>query len=180
MADPETDADGTSRTASAVARSPDEAGVDPMLAGFDHVVALAGYGLLFVSVFMAGVPALAAFALALAHQRDSHRLARTHFQFQLRIFYTALLLVGLALGSLVAAGGLALSRVIRFVHEHLPGLAGAMSQVNVDSWSGGVAAVLLAASVLLFALTVIWLMGASLFGFLRLLANRPIGHRPGV
>ena len=34
--------------------------VDPVLAGFDHVVALVSYGLLFISVFLLGVPALAA------------------------------------------------------------------------------------------------------------------------
>lgn len=152
--------------------------IDPMLAGFDYVVAMAGYVLLFVSVFMAGVPALATFALAYAHRRDSHLLVRTHFQFQLRIFLTALLFVGLGAGSLVAAGGLALSRVIRFAHDHLPGLAGAMTQVHVDAWSTTIAAALLAASIVFFVLTVIWLLGASLFGFLRLVAGRPIGHRP--
>jgi uncharacterized membrane protein len=154
--------------------------IDPMLAGFDYVVALAGYVLLFVGVFMAGVPALATFALAYAHRRDSHLLVRTHFQFQLRIFFTALLFVGLGAGSLVAAGGLALSRVVRFAHDHLPGLAGAMSQAHVDAWTGAIAAALLAAAIVFFGLTVIWLLGASLFGFLRLVAGRPIGHRPAV
>lgn len=152
--------------------------IDPMLAGFDYVVAMAGYVLLFVSVFMAGVPALATFALAYAHRRDSHLLVRTHFQFQLRIFLTALLFVGLGAGSLVAAGGLALARVIRFAQDHLPGLAGAMTQAHVDAWSTTIAAALLAASIVFFVLTVIWLMGASLFGFLRLVGGRPIGHRP--
>lgn len=151
--------------------------VDPVLAGFDYAVALAGYVLLFISVFMAGVPALATFALAYAHRRDAHLLARSHFQFQLRIFYTALLFIALGAGSLVAAGGLALSRLIRFAHDHLPGLAGAMTQAHVDAWSGTIAAALLAAAIVFFILTVIWLLVASLFGFLRLLAGRSIGHR---
>jgi uncharacterized membrane protein len=152
------------------------AGVDPMLAGFDHLVALAGYALLFLSVFMAGVPALATFVLALAHRRDAHPVARSHFRFQLRIFYTAILFIGLAAGSLITAGGLALTRVVSFVHDHLPGLADVTAGGGPGGWSVMLAGVLTAAALLLFVLAAIWLMGASAFGFLRLLAGKPIGH----
>ena len=151
--------------------------IDPVLAGFDHVVALAGYVLLFISVFMFGVPALATMALAYAHKNDSHLLVRSHYRFQLRIFWTAVLFAMLAIGSAVTAGGLAISKLVDFAREHLPGVGAAMDRVGSASWSGEIAGVLLIAAVTLAALAAIWTLVASLFGFLRLLGNRPIGHQ---
>jgi uncharacterized membrane protein len=151
--------------------------LDPVLAGFDHVVALAGYVLLFISVFMFGVPALATMALAYAHKNDSHLLVRSHYRFQLRIFWTAVLFVLLAIGSAVTAGGVAVTKLIEFIRDHLPGVGAAMDRTAVASWSGEFAGVLLVAAVTLGVLAVIWTLVASLFGFLRLVANRPIGHQ---
>ena len=154
--------------------------IDPVLAGFDHVVALAGYVLLFISVFMFGVPALATMALAYAHKNDSHLLVRSHYRFQLRIFWTAVLFVLLAIGSAVTAGGLAVTKLVEFARDHLPGVGAAMDQAHVGSWSAQVAGLLVVAAVTLGMLAVIWTLVASLFGFLRLVANRPIGHQYAV
>jgi uncharacterized membrane protein len=151
--------------------------LDPVLAGFDHVVALAGYVLLFISVFMFGVPALATMALAYAHKNDSHLLVRSHYRFQLRIFWTAVLFAVLAIGSAVTAGGLAVSKLIEFARAHLPGVGAAMDQAHVGSWSAQIAGLLLIAAVTLGVLALIWTLVASLFGFLRLVSNRPIGHQ---
>ncbi len=147
-----------------------------MMAGFDHLVALAGYALLFVSIFMLGVPALAAFVLALAHQRDTHPVARSHFRFQLRIFYSAVLYTVLGVGSIIGASGWALAKLIHFVHETVDAST-ALTPSGIAAWSGGLAVALIAAAVLFFILAAAWLLGASVFGFLRLLAGRPIGHR---
>ena len=152
-------------------------GIDPVLAGFDHVVALAGYVLLFLSVFMFGVPALATVALAYAHKNDSHLLVRSHYRFQLRVFWTAILFGVLALGAAVTAGGLAVSKLVDFIHAHLPGVDAVMDRANVGAWSGEIAGVLLIAAVTLALLAVVWTLVASVFGFLRLLGNRPIGHQ---
>jgi uncharacterized membrane protein len=152
--------------------------IDPLLAGFDHVVALAGYGLLFASVFMFGVPALASVALAYAHHGDAHLVARTHYRFQIRIFWTSVLLLALALGAAVVAGGVAIGKIIGFAQDHLPGISGMMAQAHVSSWSGAATGGLVAGSIGLFALAALWTLFASVFGFLRLLSNRPIGHLP--
>jgi uncharacterized membrane protein len=151
--------------------------IDPVLAGFDHVVALAGYVLLFISVFMFGVPALATMALAYAHKNDSHLLVRSHYRFQLRIFWTAVLFAVLAIASAVTAGGLAVSKLIEFARAHLPGVGAAMDQAHVGSWSAQIAGLLLIAAVTLGLLALVWTLIASLFGFLRLVSNRPIGHQ---
>ena len=150
--------------------------IDPVLAGFDHVVALAGYVLLFISVFMFGVPALATMALAYAHKNDSHLLVRSHYRFQLRIFWTAVLFTLLAIGSAITAGGMAITTLVDFARAHLPGVGAAMDQAHVGSWSGQISGLLLVAAVTLGVLAVVWTLVASLFGFLRLVGNRPIGH----
>ena len=150
--------------------------VDPVLAGFDHLVALAGYVLLFVSVFMVGVPALEALALAYAHKSDTHLLARSHFRFQLRIFWTAILFLALALGSVVVSvlvGGGWLFRLL--AHAIAQSGSGAS---HLSAWTGGIAALLFGCAFFLVGLALLWTLGASLFGFLRLLYNKPIGHAP--
>jgi uncharacterized membrane protein len=152
--------------------------IDPMLASFDHIVALAGYALLFASVFMLGVPALASVALAYAHHNDAHMVARTHFRFQIRIFWTAVLLLALGVGAGVIAGGVAIGKLIGFIQDHLPGISDMMAQAHVGALSGAATASLVVGAIGLFALAAIWTLFASIFGFLRLLSNRPIGHMP--
>ena len=149
--------------------------IDPVLAGFDHLVAIAGYLLLFVSVFMVGVPALAALALAYVHKNDAHLLVRSHFRFQLRIFWTAILFLALGLGSVVVATGLGLGWLFHLVAA-TPGLAASMPHGQTGLVSAGVASLLVVAGVLLTALAMLWTLGASLFGFVRLVTNQPIGH----
>ena len=151
------------------------ASIDPVLAGFDHLVAMAGYVLLFVSVFMVGVPALAALALAYVHKSDTHLLVRSHFRFQLRIFWTAILFLALALGSVALATGLGVGWLFHLAAA-TPGLAGSMGHGQTGVVSAGVASLLLIAGVLLTALAILWTLGASLFGFVRLISNQPIGH----
>ena len=159
-----------------IARSA-ETVVDPVLAGFDHVVALVSYGLLFISVFLLGVPALAAAALAYAHKRDAHVIVATHYRFQLRIFWTALLL--LALGVLSAAGAsvILLQKLFDFASTHLPGMSGVIGHGGA-AWTAPLAAALGVAWIVFFALAAGWTLVASLIGFFRLLGNKPIGHLP--
>jgi uncharacterized membrane protein len=154
--------------------------IDPVMAGFDHFVALAGYVLLFLSVFMFGVPALAGAALAYVHRRDADPLAQSHFRFQLRIFGNAVLLLALALVAAVAAGGLTLVKLTSLVQAHFPGASTLLAQARPEMWTGVGAVCLIVAAAVLVILAVVWTLVAAFVGFLRLLANRPIGHAPEV
>ncbi len=58
--------------------------------------AFVGYALLSVSVFAAGVPALAAVVLAYVKRASSPNLVRSHFNRQIVIFWIATALVGIA------------------------------------------------------------------------------------
>jgi uncharacterized membrane protein len=149
--------------------------VDPVLAGFDRVVALGSYGLLFVSVFTLGVPALAALALAMFHRDDAQPVVRSHYRFQIRIFLTAFLFMILGTGAALLGGGLALGQIIGFVEQHARQVA---AVIGVDSTGRQALAAggLVIAAFLFFGLAALWTLIASSLGFLRLLANRPIGH----
>ena len=152
-----------------------EAAVDPVLAGFDHVVALVAYGLMFISVFLLGVPALAAVALAYAHRRDAHVIVATHYHFQLRIFWTAALFLVLALVSGAGASVILLEKLFDFVRDHLPGMSGVISAGSA-AWVAPLAGALSLAFFAFLILAVGWTLIASLIGFFRLLANRAIGR----
>jgi uncharacterized membrane protein len=149
--------------------------VDPVLAGFDRIVAMGSYGLLFVSVFTFGVPALAAVALAIFHRDDAQPLIRSHYRFQIRIFLTAFLFVILAGISALLGGGLALSQLVSFIELHARQVAAVIGTDTGgrEAWAAGG---LVIAAFLFFGLSVLWTLAASAFGFLRLAANRPIGH----
>ena len=151
--------------------------VDPVLAGFDHVVALVGYGLMCISVFLLGVPALAAAALAYAHKRDAHVIVATHYRFQLRIFWTAVLLLVLAVISGAGASVILLQKLFDFLRDHLPGMSGVIG-AGTAAWTAPLAGALGLAFIVFLVLAAGWTLIASAIGFFRLLGNKPIGHLP--
>ena len=153
---------------------------EPVLAGFDRLVGLTSYGLLLASPLLFGAPALASLVLAYAHRRSLHPAARTHFRFQLRIVFTTLLLLGLAAAALIAAASRLPVNMIQFAHDAAPGLRTLLSQARIDAWTPVLGSVVTASAILFFALALVWLVGAALFGFIRLLADRPVGRRVGL
>lgn len=150
---------------------------DPFMATFDRGVALTAYGLLFLSPFMLGAPAIAGFALAYAHKDEAHSLMRSHYRFQIRIFWTTLvcLVIGVALA--VGAGGIAIGAVYHFVRQTFPTLGLPAGGFNLG---GGVAAEeswLLFTGIGFLVGGVGYVLISALYGFIKLLAGRPIRHR---
>ncbi len=137
----------------------------------DRNLALLGYGLLFFAIFFAGLPALIAVAIAYARKRDTDCAARSHFRFQVFIFW-----VGFALTLLAALAGLTALVILagEIVHGVVDG--------RWDSWDAvvfsqtHVAAVMALAGVagVLAVLTGIWLMITSAYGFVRLASRQSI------
>jgi hypothetical protein len=147
------------------------------MATFDRGVGLAAYGLLFVSPFMLGAPAIAGLGLAYAHKDDAHSLMRSHYRFQIRIFWTTLvcLVIGVALA--VGGGGLALGGLYHLVRQSLPTLGLPAVPVGL---SGDVAAEengLLIAGLAFVVGSLVYILIAPLYGLIKLLAGRPIRHR---
>ncbi len=154
-----------------------EPGHDPIMATFDRGVALTAYGLLFVSPFMLGAPALAGLGMAFAHRQDSHSLMRSHYRFQIRIFWTTVvcLVIGIALA--LGAGGLAFGGLYSFVRENAPTLAlPAMALIHGANVAEEENWLLIAALLFVFG-AIAYLMASTAYGFIKLVVGRPIRHR---
>ncbi len=158
------------------ARSGAEAG-DPYMATFDRGVALAAYGLLFLSPFMLGAPALAGMGMAYAHKNDAHSLMRSHYRFQIRIFWITVvcLVIGFALA--IGAGGLAIGAGYHFLRQTFPTLGLPVGGFNLGGDLAEEENWLLIAGVGFLVGGIGYILIASLYGFIKLLAGRPIRHR---
>ena len=150
---------------------------DPIMTQFDRLVAFACYVLLFLGVFTFGVSSVVALALALAHGRDSHPIIRSHYRHQVRIFWLGAFCIAGALLAGLAGSGTWLVALFNAV-EKATGMTDQALGVGAgakQAWFGGV---MLVASVTLVLFGAGWTLLQSLFGFLRLAGNRPIGHTP--
>lgn len=138
-------------------------------------LALINYGLLFASIFFAGVPALIAVIIAYSQRDEAPPSIRSHHDFQIKIFWVAFALT-------MAAGACGLGALISGVGE-------LMEFTRVNGWDGfstinidlsrlaidGRIVVLLVAAVVLSLLAGVWLIAAPAIGFIRLVSARGIG-----
>lgn len=129
-------------------------------------IAMLNYGLLFTSIFFAGIPALIAVALAYSHKSKAGSGLRRHFKFQIRIFWVAFFIA-------LLAGACGIVGVILAVFELARG-AGVWPWEGVDLRSmrvGGDIVFMLVAAVVLSLIDAVWLMASSAFGFIRLASD---------
>jgi len=134
----------------------------------DRNLALAAYALLFFAIFFAGAPALVAVAIAYARRLHGDPALRSHFSFQIFVFWVGFVLTSVAalcgLGALFILAG---TLIRTAVEGNWDGLDTALfSQAHV-----GAMVLLAAAAALTVVLTGIWLMATSAYGFI-LLATR--------
>ena len=139
----------------------------------DRNLAFLTYGLLFFSVFFAGVPALVAVAIAYARRKDADPLVRGHHSFQIWIFW-----VGFIMALLAGAAGL--TGIMMIVGE-------AVRLSSVNSWHGFETVRLsdvvgpltfsfIATFFLLGICAGLWLVVTSIYGVIRLASHRPMGQ----
>jgi uncharacterized membrane protein len=157
----------------------DELAEDPYMMQFDKGIALLGYGLLFVSPFMVGLPAMASFALALSHRNDAHPIIRSHYRFQSGLFWTTLALLAVGVSLLLLGGGLAFTTLAGSIQAHLTGVTlpewlvgGYLDRGERDAgnWMmvGGIACL---------AVALVRLLAASVWGAFKLVLGRSMGLR---
>ena len=146
---------------------------DPLEQHFDRGVGLVAYALLFASIFFLGVPGIVAAAMAFAHKRGPDPLMDSHFRFQLQIFWTY---VGLFVLGFLGIVGAAITGVSHFWS---PGWHWWTNGTNVSisypsaaplGWTA------LVVGVILVLTSAAWSLGASAYGFLKLIGGRPIGR----
>jgi len=147
----------------------------------DRTLALVNYGLLFASIFFAGIPGLVAVIIAYAQQNEAPARIRTHLRFQIRIFWVAF---GLSVAASAAALTAALLAALDFVQV---GVDKTWSSFSVDLARLIVVSDLqhlrvatpvvglVVATVILSMLALLWLVAAPAIGFIRLATDRAIG-----
>ncbi|HEY8574635.1 hypothetical protein [Phenylobacterium sp.] len=138
-------------------------------------LAMLGYGLLFLSVFFAGLTALVAVVIAYSQKDAAPKRIRSHFNFQIRMFWIAL---ALTLGAAACASAGVVAGLGQIVDvAAISGFDGVgnmhveLSDVTIDSST----IALLGAALVLGLLSTFWLIVASSIGFVRL-ASEPIGQ----
>jgi uncharacterized membrane protein len=139
----------------------------------DRNLAFLTYGLLFFSVFFAGVPALIAVAIAYARRKDADPLVRGHHSFQIWIFWVGFLMA-------LLAGAAGLTGIMMIVGE-------ALRLSSVNSWQGFGSVRLedvvgpltmsfIATFFLLGVCAGLWLVVTSIYGVVRLASHKPMGQ----
>jgi uncharacterized membrane protein len=135
----------------------------------DRNLALLAYGLLFVAIFFAGLPALVAVAIAYSRRNASAPPVRGHFRRQIMIFW-----VGFFLTLLAALSGLA--AIVILLAEVLFGFAGGggLSTTMFNHAHFGLMTTCIIAAGALVFLTGLWFMVTSAYGFIMLASRQSI------
>jgi uncharacterized membrane protein len=137
----------------------------------DRNLALVAYGLLFFAVFFAGAPALVAVAIAYARRLHGDPAIRSHFSFQIFVFWVGFAFTVVAalcgLGALLILVGTVIRTAVEGSWDSLD--TALFSQAHV-----GMMMLLAVAAGLMAVLTGVWLMATSAYGFILLATRRAI------
>jgi uncharacterized membrane protein len=145
----------------------------------DRILATLLYALLFLTPFFMGLPALLAVVAAYVRRpQAADAFARSHYGFQIKIFWIAVAILALAAAAAFLGAGVLITH---FLDMSLRGGSG------WDAWDVSIAdapevhvnlaaLVILAVSALAILGDLIWLMLAAVFGVARLLSGEPIGR----
>lgn len=154
-----------------------EVTVSPDRGETDRNLALLGYCLLLGSILFAGLPGLAAVVLAYVQRDVAPPAIRSHFNYQIRIFWVALALTVIAALSALGALAVGVGQLVDFsMHGHWDawdGIAFDGSDIHIDPaiimLLGVTAGALVAAT--------LWVIAAPIVGLIRLASQRGMGER---
>jgi uncharacterized membrane protein len=138
----------------------------------DRNLALLAYGLLFVAIFFAGLPALIAVAIAYSRRGNTPPPVRGHFRRQIFIFW-----VGFALTLLAALSGL--TAILIFLAELFFGFVDGGGGLNTGVFNHvhiGIMMTCVIAAGLLIVATGIWFMTTAGYGFIKLASRQSISQ----
>jgi len=142
------------------------------------MLAFVVYGLMFVSPFLWGFTGLVGVVIAYVRRGSAAPLERSHYAFQVRMFWIAMLIVALAaIGFLVGFGYLFtdLFNAATNNGEGWDAWAAASFDMNDVTFHGEMV-VGFVVGVVLLIVSSLWLMASSLFGVARLANLEPVGR----
>jgi len=140
-------------------------------------LALLGYALLFFSIFFAGMPGLVAAIIAYTQRQATSPAIRGHYNFQIRIFWVAVILSAIAAVTAVAAAMISVGHLfemgVQGGWDAWDGISFSTSNIQVDP----TVVMLLSVTALAAVATVLWLLIAPLVGFIRLATQHSMSNR---
>jgi len=150
---------------------------EPERGDLDRNLALLNYGLLFASVIFAGMPGMVAVVIAYSQRAAAAPAIRQHYNYQIRIFWIAVILTVVAALSALAAMAIGVGQLF---HVGFSGNWDAWDSISLDSsevvLSPQVVALLLVTAAASIS-ACLWLLLAPLVGFIRLASRRGMGDR---
>lgn len=154
-----------------------EAPAQPGRGDVDSNLALLNYALLFFSIFFAGMPGLVAAVIAYAQRDASNPAIRSHYNFQIRIFWVALALTLVAAISALIAAAISVGHLVEAGvqggWDAWDGISFSTSRIHVDP----AVVMLLGVTAIAALATCLWLLVAPIVGFIRLATQRSMGDR---
>lgn len=140
--------------------------------------ALIGYGLLLAAIFFFGATALVAVVIAYSKRGAASPLLRSHYDFQVRIFWTAFFLA-------LVSGAAGLAGVIAGLGELMAATSVSVLaedqgvQVDMSHMTLNRPVLALFGTAMLFGVAgVFWLIVTPTLGFIRLASGRPMRDSP--
>jgi uncharacterized membrane protein len=144
----------------------------------DRNLAFLVYALLFFGPFLAGLSGLVGVVIAYVRRSVADPVERSHFAFQIREFWIAVVLMAVAgLSALVGVGGV-ISDLIEAATNQGRGWdawdVAALGREDLHIQAAWIMAVI--GGALIGAVASLWVMAASVFGAVRLAGHQPIGR----
>ena len=146
----------------------------------DRNLAFLVYALLFIAPFVFGFTGLVGVVISYVRRPDADAVVRTHYRFQIRVFWISVALAILGAIAFVFGLGVIINDVFQSVTRHGEGWhawnVAAVDEGDFEFHASSVIGFVL--WMLITAVASLWLMAASIFGVARLAGGKPIG-RPG-
>ena len=154
-----------------------EVTVSPERGETDRNLALLGYCLLLGSILFAGLPGLAAVVLAYVQRDVAAPAIRSHFNFQIRIFWVALALTVIAALSALGALAVGVGQIVDVGMDRQwdawDGVSFDGSDIRIDP----AIVVLLGVAAGAVVAATLWTILAPIVGLIRLASQRGMGER---
>jgi len=144
----------------------------------DRNMAMLGYALLFTAPFFAGLTAIAAVALAYIRRPEAEAVTRTHYGYQIKVFWIGFALALLTGIAIVTGVGVLFGDFVRVATNGGQGWD-AWDVAGIDESDfhlRPVSLVSFLAALGLGLLTSLWLIAASVVGLIRLGSQKPMGR----
>jgi uncharacterized membrane protein len=144
----------------------------------DRNLAFVNYALLFVSPFIIGLTALVAVVIAYTRRQTQDAISRSHYRFQVRIFWVGVIIAAVAVLSFLTGVGILISDAFQSATNSGQGWdAWQVAAIDdSDFHFHPISIVFLIAWLVLWAVAGLWTIIASIVGMARLAGGEGMGR----